>query len=156
MLPYRQYYLIILFCAFNIFCSAQPTFYLKDQTQRSSIPPNSIEWFVDEDPNSGFDTIQDSIFSLLSKNQSLNSTTSSSLWAKFNLVNETGMDGENVLQIPKSGFAHLYIQNRKSYTRLNTGSLLPLKDRSLKAASNGFRFTVKNGEQISLWLQIKK
>ena len=155
MLSYRQYYLIILFCALNIFCSAQPVFHLRDQTQRTSIAANSIEWFVDEDPNSGFDTIQDSIFSLLSKNQSLNSTTSSSLWAKFNLVNETGMDGEFVLQIPKSGFAHLYIQNRKSYTRLNTGSLLPLKDRSLKAASNGFRFTVKNGDQISLWLQIK-
>lgn len=108
---------------------------------------------IDETGALIFSEIQKQTFGSFPKQKLLTPQTSWLVWTTFQVTNTTGADRQVVLQIPKSGLATLYIQAGDSIILLNTGSLLPLSQRSLQANVNGFRFLVKNNEQLKIWLQ---
>lgn len=59
-----------------------------------------------------------------------------------------------ILQLPKSGYASLYLQTGENVETLHTGSLLPLDQRSLNAGITGFRFLHRKNETVTVWLQL--
>lgn len=146
------YYLLLLLCCFTFLAKAQN---ITIKTDREVvISPNNIQWLIDEKGTLSFPEIQQQSFGAFPKQQLLTPKTSWHVWTSFDLINTTDADRQVVLQIPKSGLATLYIQSGDSVLQLATGSLLSLDQRSLPANINAFRFVVKNGEQVKLWVQL--
>ncbi|MGZ5189801.1 MAG: 7TM diverse intracellular signaling domain-containing protein [Flavisolibacter sp.] len=79
----------------------------------------------------------------------------SAAWTEFFLKNDLGEDKEFILQVPKSGYANLFLQTKERFQHLRSGSLLPLEQRSLIASTNGFRFFIKKDEQVSCKLGLE-
>lgn len=146
---------LLLSICFCFASTAQPLINLQKKSQTVFISQRSIEWYVDESGQLGFNAIRQLHFSALPENKLKQQQTFWKIWASFELKNETGTDGEFVLQIPKSGLAGLFLNSPDTGMQLYTGSLLPLDQRSLMANSNGFRFLIKHNQQVSVWLQMQ-
>ncbi|HVE60482.1 MAG TPA: sensor histidine kinase, partial [Chitinophagaceae bacterium] len=69
--------------------------------------------------------------------------------------NQTDAYQAFVLQIPKSGYATVYVQTNDSSYKLQTGSLLPLTERSIQANTNAFRLFIKSNEKATVWLKLQ-
>lgn len=77
-------------------------------------------------------------------------------WSHFSISNQNGIDKEYIFQIPKTGYADLWIQSDSGSVHLQTGSLLPLNQRSYPSSINAFHFIVHNNETVHLYLRLHK
>ena len=133
--------------------AAQLPIHISGQKKSVLIAPEHIQWLIDKEGNKPFSEIRTDSFGAFPRVELLKAESSWSTWCRIDLLNESGADGEFILQIPKSGEAFLYLGREPEVLR--TGSLLPLQDRSLSANANGFRFWIKNGQSVPAWLQLK-
>ena len=114
--------------------------------------PTEMRWLIDETGALDFSQIQKASFYPFPKQQLLKAAKHWHIWSQFSLRNEKPQSVEYILQIPKTGYARAYIQLEDTTYSLQTGSLLPLHQRSLLSHINGFRFTLSGNQQAKVWV----
>jgi len=155
ILMLRNKYLLSIVVLLISFPSIGQHNFILGNTPAQKISANSIFWLLDTAEKSEWEIIRRSAFSSFPKNELIKGKTSWDLWGRFYVVNQTTAHQVFILQIPKSGYATAYVQTNNSLYKLQTGSLLPLAERSIQANTNGFRIFIKTNERATIWVKLQ-
>ncbi len=113
-------------------------------------------WFFDKTGNLSFDEIKDTAFTAYNKTAASASQKNGTAWAKLQLINNSGIDQEYLLQTNKWGYFEAFIMKANKQTdHLISGSLLPLQNRSQPSNTNAVKFLIEKDEKKVIFLKLK-
>ncbi len=134
--------------------SAQPVIPLYANQAVAAVPQEQLLWFIDSTGKLSFDAVQKSRFSVYQKNHVQIANSSWTAWGMLNLRNKSGVDQEYVLQTNKWGsFEAFVVSSPGSMLHLESGSLLPLFDRSQPSNINAVKILLKKEETRTVFLK---
>ena len=118
------------------------------------LPVTAFTWYADTSGKLSLEKIRSLPFSDFPHKQLLTISTHWKIWAKAEFLNQTGADAELVWQVPKSGYAQMFTGNKDSPDVYLSGSLLLLKERSIKASVTAFRVPIKKDQRMEVLIQL--
>ena len=156
----RKYYSFISSICLLLFStahlSAQKVISVQKGTDAQTIQAGQLRWLIDEGGAKTFKQLNLNSFVEFTSINLEKTNKQVAIWSHMQLVNNSGLDQELILQTGKWGFFEVFIQsnaNEESYER--SGSLVQLHQRSQPANTNAIRFFLKRDEKISLYIRFR-
>ena len=136
--------------------SAQQVISIQAGKEELAIQPHHARWFFDTSGEVAFKQLNTNSFVEFKALDFEKTGKQGAIWAQMQLVNNSGLDEELILQTGKWGFFEVYIQSNANDDRYEvSGSLVQLHQRSQPANTNAVRFLMKREEKISMYIRFQ-
>ena len=130
-----------------IFLKAQIVSIEPNQNQILSLEKKA-KWFIDTIGNKTFAEIKNISFTSFDSIDFLSIDKNWTLWSKAEIVNNTGIDQEFLIQTNKKGVFEGYLySSTDSIVHLTGGSVLKLNERSFASNTNSLKFLLKRNSK---------
>ena len=145
---------VIFFLTATIKLQAQVT--IEANQPSRPVLQDEVTWFFDKTGNLPFDKIKDSNFVTYNKKDFSASGKNGNSWARLELINQSGLDQEYILQTVRWGSYEAFITSADKQTdHLISGSLVPLHLRSQPSNTNAIKLLIGRDEKKIIFLKFK-
>jgi two-component system, sensor histidine kinase LadS len=155
---HKKYFLLFAAVIFMLMAAVSLQAQVSIEANQPSRPVLQKEavWFFDNTGNLSFDEIKDSAFTAYNKTTFSASQKNGAAWARLELINNSGIDQEYLLQTNKWGYFEAFIATANKQTEhLISGSLLSLQNRSQPSNTNAVKFLISKDEKKMIFLKFK-
>ncbi len=156
--PHTKYFCLFVSVIFMLMAavSLQAQVSIEANQPLRPVLQKEAAWFFDKTGNLSFDEIKDTAFTAYNKTAASASQKNGTAWAKLQLINNSGIDQEYLLQTNKWGYFEAFIMKANKQTdHLISGSLLPLQNRSQPSNTNAVKFLIEKDEKKVIFLKLK-
>jgi signal transduction histidine kinase len=117
---------------------------------------HELGWFIDTTGDASFDEIKKREFVSYTKSQFSSTGKEWNIWARLELINQSGVDQEYIFQTSKWGvFEGFIVEGNQPVLYLKSGSLLPLQARSQPSNVNALKFLLEEKGHKTVFLKFK-